>query len=176
MSFLPQFFKTLNSQSIQYCVWGNYEGLPKSLNGSDLDILVKDSNKINFKSILDDSLKIFSGKIVSYFYTAHSEHYRIAGIYEGKSWGIMIDVIYEEFYYKGKVYIPADWIWNFTTKYNDITVNDLGFSYLAGFLKELLHNGTVKEKYFLNSIAEIKKILESINFFLLLCTEKVFIL
>ncbi len=156
-NFLPYFFEALNSQSIQYCVWGNYEGLPTSLNGSDLDILVKESNKINFKSILNDSLKIFNGKIVSYFYTQHSEHYRIAGIYEGKSWGIMIDVIYEEFYYKGKVYIPADWIWDFTTKHNDITVNDLGFSYLAGFLKELLHNGVVKDKYFLNSIAEIKK-------------------
>jgi thymidylate kinase len=164
--FLPQFFNELNSHGIQYCVWGNYEFLPYDLNGSDLDVVVKESNKIIFKSILNDSRKKFNGKIVSYFDTKRSAHYRIAGIYKDISWGIMIDVIYEEFYYMDKIYLPSKWIRFFTIKHNEINVNDLGFSYLAGFLKELIHNGVVKEKYLTNTSLEIKSNSEKYKFFI----------
>ena len=164
--FIRHFFNKLNKSQIHYCVWGNHEFLPDDLNGSDLDIVVARNNHLNFKLILDDCLRQFSGKNVSYFNTQNSEHYRVAGIHEGDPWGIMIDVIYEEFYYMDKIYLPSKWIRFFTTKHNEINVNDLGFSYLAGFLKELIHNGVVKEKYLTNTSLEIKSNPEKYKFFI----------
>lgn len=40
-NFLKVFFRNLGESGIQYCVLRNYEHLPHSLNGSDLDILVR---------------------------------------------------------------------------------------------------------------------------------------
>ena len=54
--FLSPFFNTLNFQAISYCVWGNYELLPDSLNGSDLDIVVPEDNKISFKLVLKNHI------------------------------------------------------------------------------------------------------------------------
>lgn len=155
--FLPDLFENLNSQNIKYCVWGNYEFLPVHLNGSDLDIVVKEKHKDIFKSILKKCIRKYNGRIISYFNTNHSEHFRILGINDSDSWGILIDVMYEQLYFYGNVYLSNYWIWNFTSKHKNIIVNHLGFSYLAGFLKELLHNGNIKDKYFLNSISEIQK-------------------
>jgi len=164
--FIRHFFNKLNKSQINYCVWGNHESLPDDLNGSDLDIVVARNNHLNFKLILDDCLRQFSGKNVSYFDTQNSEHYRVAGIHEGDPWGIMIDVIYEEFYYMDKIYLPSKWIRFFTTKHNGINVNELGFSYLAGFLKELIHNGVVKDKYLTKTSLEIKSNPEKYKFFI----------
>jgi len=164
--FLRHFFNKLNNSQISYCVWGNHEFLPDDLNGSDLDIVVARDNKLNFKLILDDCLCQFGGKNVSYFDTPNSEHYRIAGIHKWNYWGIMIDVIYEEFYYANKIYLPSKWIRFFTTKHNEINVNDPGFSYLAGFLKELIHNGVVKNKYLTNTSFEIRSNPEKYKFFI----------
>lgn len=149
-NFLNLLFSELNAQNLQYCVWGNYEYLPDSLNGSDLDIIVKEQNRDDFRSILNKCLFEYFGKIVSYFDTINSEHFRIVGNYQDTYWGIMIDVMYEELYYKGRVYIPSKWIWEFRTDFRGIKVNELNFSYLAGFLKELLHHGNIKDKYFNN--------------------------
>ena len=152
MLFLKSFFKTLNKQKIKYCVWGNYDSLPNSLNGSDLDIVISRSDKLEFKQILSNQIEKLGGKVVSYFDTHNTEHYRIVGIQDNNSWGIMIDVIYDEFYYKSYIYFPSNWVWKILNIHNDIVVNEKRFSYLAGFLKELFHNGYVKDRYLINFI------------------------
>lgn len=156
MLFLKTFFKNLNNNKIKYCVWGNYDYLPESLNGSDLDIVIKSCHKFEFNQVLKDLIREFGGRVVSYFDTFNTEHYRIVGIRENKSWGIMIDVIYDEFYYKNTIYFPSNWVWKIQKKHNGVIVNDKRFSYLAGFLKELLHNGLVKDRYLINFIVDFK--------------------
>ena len=154
--FLKKLFFRLNSKSIEYCVWGNYDYLPESLNGSDLDIVIKSQSKFQFKKILIEETTQLGAKIVSYFDTANTEHYRIIGAKNSNSWGIMIDLIYDEFHYKNYIYFPSNWVWKIQNKHNGIIVNDKRFSYLAGFLKELLHNGFVKDRYLINFIADLK--------------------
>lgn len=153
---LSYFFKSLNDKNIKYCVWGNYTFLPESLNGSDLDIVIHGKNKIEFKNCFDKFINQFNGKVVSFFKTHNTVHYRIIGIYNNSPWGIMIDVIFDEFYYKDKIYFPSKWVWSIRKNHNGIIVNDIGFSYLAGFLKELLHKGFIKDRYLINVIAELK--------------------
>jgi len=53
--FLRELFKTLNNRQVKYCVLRNYETLPYSLDGSDLDILVtslKDLSKKGRKALV----------------------------------------------------------------------------------------------------------------------------
>lgn len=155
MTFLNTLFNELNNKYVSYCVWGNHDCLPNSLNGSDLDIVVEHKHKTHFFKILLQSLIQHQGKIVSYYKTANSEFFRILGITDKHYWGITIDIFYDELYYKGKIYIPSKWVSHFTILSNGIRVNDIGFSYLAGFLKELLHNKRVRDKYLSNAILEL---------------------
>lgn len=153
--FLSRFFHGLSENSVQYCVWGNYESLPRSLGGSDLDLLVRAGSDKKFKQVLKACVESFGGSFISFYKTNNASHFRVAGLHDELPWGIMIDVIYDQFYYKDKVYLPEKWAWHFLSDHNGITVNELQFSYIAGFLKELLHNGKVKDKYFYNAIAVI---------------------
>ena len=154
-SFLKTFFKKLNNTDIRYCVWGNHEFLPENLNGSDLDIIIKMEDKYDFQNLIRDTINKFNGKIISFYNTPNQEHYSILGKYRGQWWGIFIDVIFNTVTYRGQIYIPEKYVWLYTIEYKSIKVNDLGFSYLAGFLKELLHTGKPKDKYLLNSVKEL---------------------
>jgi len=157
-NFLKSFFDSLNAKNVEYCVWGNHENLPYSLNGSDLDIVVLSKDKGVFLSVLFQVIEKFEGRLVSYFRGFHTQHFRFASI----DWGIMIDVMYDNLYYNQIIYIPGRYIWSSQRKTFDIKVNDLDFSYLAGFLKELLHNGVVKQKY----LDGVRSNVEPYHFFL----------
>lgn len=154
MIFLNNFFQELNKHKVSYCVWGNYEGLPQSLNGSDLDIILHEEDKKLFFNILSQCIEQHQGKLVSYYKTSNSEFIRILST--ANSWGLTLDVFYNALHFKGNVLIPTKWITHFTTTHNDILVNDLGFSYLAGFFKELIHNSKVRDKYLLNTKIELQ--------------------
>lgn len=145
--FLPSLFDRLSQTDIDYCIWGNYLNLPFSIGDSDLDIVVSNDDATKLFHALDEVASEYGGKVVSFFKMPQSHHYRILGLFGNESWGIMIDVIWDDFRYEGRTYIAKSWIDYFKRDYRGLTVNELGFSYLAGLIKELIHNGHVKQKY-----------------------------
>jgi len=146
-TFLKHFFKTLNTTNIEYSVLRNYEGLPESLNGSDLDILISKNDTKSFYELLDKVLLDTNGKIITK-YGKLTPRICVSGFYNDEYFGIQFDVHEGILPYKIYEMFPVDFLINRSNTHNKIKVaNDEDASILA-FLKELLNNGICKEKYF----------------------------
>ena len=100
MNFLPQFFNTLNKQNIQYCVLRNYQQLPESTGGSDLDILINKRDALNFITLINEIADLYDGKIISIIPSNICPRICVLGSKE-RSWGIMIDLHYDVISYRG---------------------------------------------------------------------------
>lgn len=149
-NFLFLFFTTLNKNNISYCVLRNYESLPKSLNGSDLDILVAKKDINNFYNLLNQILEITSGKIITKYGILTPRICILGGI--GREWyGIQLDVHEGILPYKTSSMFSANFILKRAKKYNNILVaNDEDAVFIA-FLKQILNNGVSTDRYLIGA-------------------------
>jgi thymidylate kinase len=145
--FLKYFFDELNKEEISYCVLRNYEGLPDSLNGSDLDILVSKDNLEDFYTILDRSLDLNHGKIIVK-YGKVTPRICVAGISNNQYYGIQFDVHENILPYQTNNMFPVEFLLKRANRHNDILVANDNDAKLIAFFKEILNNGICKEKYF----------------------------
>lgn len=58
--FLEGFFSSLNKEAHKYAVMRNYEQLPKSVGGSDVDLLVDHENPNQIIGCIVDAIKTWS--------------------------------------------------------------------------------------------------------------------
>jgi hypothetical protein len=148
MSFLLQFFKELNDLDFNYCVLRNYEHLPLSTNGSDLDILINKKDSSVFFNLIKEIADNHNGKIISIIHSSICPRLCVLGNKEG-GWGIMIDLHYDVISYRGYTIFSNKNVWRNTFKYNgQITALNKKVDGLNGLFKELLNNGICDEKYF----------------------------
>src|SRR5690606_32231170 len=98
MSFLPQFFSALNVQNIEYSVLRNYQDLPSSTGGSDIDILINREDQRRFITVLLKVANCYNGKIVSAIESKICHKICMLGNSKN-SWGIMIDLHYDKVSY-----------------------------------------------------------------------------
>lgn len=147
MNFLPQFFNTLNNKNIQYCVLRNYQSLPESTGGSDLDILINKKDVEKFIAIMSEISNNYRGNIVSIISSDICPRICVLGN-EGTGWGIMIDLHYDEISYRGYTILSNKNVWKNTFQYNTIFALNKKADALIGLFKELLNNKTCKEKYY----------------------------
>jgi len=143
--FLESFFNGLNNGQVSYCVLRNYKMLPNSLGGSDLDILINKDKAEEFFSLLNKSIDLCNGKIVSVIDSNSCPRFCILG---KENWGVMIDLHYDQISYRGYTIIPNKLIWNNTFKFKNICVLNKKTDALIGLFKELLNNGKCSEKYY----------------------------
>ena len=147
-NFLSQFFNTLNTQDIQYSVLRNYQQLPQSTGGSDLDILINKKDATHFISIISEISNKYGGDIISIIPSDICPRICVLGN-KIKGWGVMIDLHYDEISYRGYTILSNKNIWINTFQYNNqISALNKKADGLIGLLKELLNNGTCDEKYF----------------------------
>jgi thymidylate kinase len=148
MSFLLQFFKELNDLDFNYCVLRNYEHLPLSTNGSDLDILINKKDSSVFFNLIKEIADNHNGKIISIIHSSICPRLCVLGNKEG-GWGIMLDLHYDVISYRGYTIFSNKNVWRNTFKYNgQITALNKKVDGLNGLFKELLNNGICDEKYF----------------------------
>ena len=95
--FLTLFFETLNSQNINYFVYGNYNELPADTGGSDIDIVIAECERKRFLTVFDKLMESTSAFVASYFKSTHSYMYRILNGNEGDYWGVQIDIFFKGF-------------------------------------------------------------------------------
>src|SRR5680860_36501 len=142
MNFLIQFFKSLDANCIRYCVLRNYQQLPNSTGESDLDILIDKKNAEQFLAIVEETGKANDGHIVSFIASPICPRICIMGS-KNQSWGLMIDLHYDEITYRGHTILSNTKVWENTFLYNKtITALNPKADALIGLLKELLNNGT----------------------------------
>lgn len=142
-NYLASLFNGLNSRDISYAVLRNYQSLPHNLGGSDVDIWVNPSHKEDFYQVLEDVARENAGYLVSY--TADSLCPRI--IYQGKDWGIQLDVHLGVAIHHGVPYMSDDIIKENITTHNDIKVLKEDCDGLIGFFKEILNNKKCRLDY-----------------------------
>jgi len=150
--FLEQFFQKLNDNDINYCVLRNYERLPLSTNGSDLDILIRENHLSLFNKALAESLIETNGAIVSVIESKICPRYCILGL-GTDPWGLMIDLFLDKIIYRSQTIISEEAIWENAYLHNSICVLNQRTDKLIALIKELLNNKTCSEKYY-NSFVE----------------------
>ena len=65
-NFVGKFFSEMNSNGIRYAVLRNYESLPESCGGSDLDIFVSSKDITKLGEILSKVSNSLDASLVSY--------------------------------------------------------------------------------------------------------------
>jgi len=145
--FLIPFFNEMSLNNIRYCVLRNYEKLPKSLDGSDLDILIDKVDVNVFYEILNRVIIETNGKIIIR-YGKLTPRICIAGHNSSSWYGIQLDVHEGILPYKTTNMFPIDYLLMRVNTHNTILVANNDDANLIAFLKEILHNRCCKEKYF----------------------------
>ncbi|MDC1168143.1 hypothetical protein OAT36_04450, partial [Flavobacteriaceae bacterium] len=126
----------------------NYQFLPFSTDGSDLDILINKKDSVYFYSLVKEIANANNGKIISVIDSSICPRLCVLGNKEG-GWGIMIDLHYDLISYRGYTIFSNKNVWRNTFKYNgQITALNKKADSFNGLFKELLNNGICDEKYF----------------------------
>ena len=149
--FLKNFFDRINEAEIEYCVLRNYESLPYSLNGSDLDILVGKTDLLRFREILTTVVRDNGGNIIAQYKT---------GLFYGmcfcaKSplgwWGVQCDV-YSEIVYRGIPYYDSQKVLTRSIMNNQIRICHSTDSDIITALKECLPNSIFRKDYYQKAV------------------------
>ena len=70
-NFIEMFFLMLNQEKIKYAVLRNYDLLPNSLDGSDIDMWVAQEDCERFFNLTMAKAKEYGGHLVSYIWKRH---------------------------------------------------------------------------------------------------------
>lgn len=152
--FLKQLFLVLNTNHIEYFIFGEYRNLPESTGSSDLDLMVNPKQIDQFILVLHRLLRHYNIKIASYYTNNNALFYRLISN-SNCYWGIQLDIFHKGFFYQTKEYFPIIEIQKDIIIHNGIRVLDFKKAYLIGFLKEIIHNHCSKDKYINGFIDEV---------------------
>lgn len=142
-NFVGKFFSEMNSNGIRYAVLRNYECLPESCGGSDLDIFVSSNDITKLGEILLKVSNSLNASLVSY--TASNKCPKLC--YLNTEEGIQMDIFVGAINYKTSVIVSEETIEENTRIYNGIKVLDDSLGNIIAFIKEILNNGKCKDKY-----------------------------
>ncbi len=132
----------LNNSNISYAVMRNYEDLPYSTGGSDLDIWVAEGDCGKFFDLTIEISKNYCGYLVSYIWKRCEPKLCLIG----PDFGLQIDV------YKGLVpignyvFYTGEVIVKHIVEYHGINVIDKNWCAIESLLKELLNTGGCDRK------------------------------
>jgi thymidylate kinase len=165
--FLKVFFEELNDANIRYCVLRNYEQLPNSTGGSDIDMWVHDGDIEQCIAVLTRTSESAKMQLVTFF----SDCTAIKVGCQNNIGGVQIDIFKGAIYYKQKVLVSGELIAANTKIYNRIQVLGKEFGDLLALIKELMNNSKIKDKYLIPiyakkdfySIEYLKKVLPNFN-------------
>ena len=147
-NLLRNLFATLNTSQIQYAVMRNYETLPESTGGSDLDILVGVEDGHAVKALLMETIQSNGGVPIG---IAQSYgFFKMSAIGQDSAsnqswWGLCID-INVGLYFKSYRLLAADEPLPICA-HHDIRVLPESFAGLLGVLKEVFNNGILPVRY-----------------------------
>jgi thymidylate kinase len=146
--FLSELFLQLNASGVRYAVMRNHQQLPRSLNGSDLDLLIAPRDAACATDIVFKVVEQTGGAPVG---TSRSRGFMkvyVLGKNRGLGagwWGVRLDLNFG-LYYRGLCLLDIDAPWP-VSKFRDISVLDDGFAGVLGMLKELLNNDRLSQRY-----------------------------
>ena len=149
--FLKSFFQGMKDSGIPYAVMRNYETLPFSLGGSDLDILFPHSKKVEVFRLLDIALYQAGGSVIGKIETKGFSKLFVFGKESEEWWGMPLDCFFGIFYFGSSELVDDKLLWNRLTDHNGVSVLPSGTAALLGVLKEVLYNDSLPRRYLLEA-------------------------
>ena len=143
-------FNYLNKAGVRYAVLRNFEALPDSVNGGDLDLMIHPDDTISALELVHEAIKDAGGTAIGVTRSPGFRQILAFGrdpMAESEWWGLCLD-IFDEVLYFGVVPLISDSIWiDGCEKIRDISVLRPELAAVLGVLKEVLYNGIVAPRY-----------------------------
>ena len=154
--FLTSLFSKFNKSNIRYCVLRNYDGLPLSTKGSDIDILVDKKEVEAFISILNLITTQNDGRILVFYRSGDFYRLCYCNPSYADGWGVQFDLHTDEIY-KGIAYYDKELLLNRVNLHNEIPVLNGNDAMVLALLKESLSNGVSRKGYLEKAAASYRK-------------------
>jgi thymidylate kinase len=149
--FLRELFAVFETMDVCYAVLRNYDTLPTSLNGSDLDILVHPDDAGKAKAAIGQGIARSGGAVLGYVDTANFIKIfslgKSIGLDPMQWWGARLDISLDLQYAGAAQLIDIEILRKRICRHNGIRVLDRQLAALLGVIKELLHNDMLPARY-----------------------------
>jgi thymidylate kinase len=147
-AFLSALFENLNSANIRYAVLRNYQTLPFSSGGSDLDLAVHPEDAIRAQDAIASAV-IQTRSFVLGAADRRKDFFQafVLGQNDSSWWGICIDVFSGVYYMGGAQLLENKSINLSVAIHQSIRVLTDDLAAVLGVAKELLHNGLLPPRY-----------------------------
>jgi thymidylate kinase len=145
--FLETFFRCLNENGIGYSVLRNYDDLPETSAGSDIDICFYDDEEAAVEQLLDAVLRS-GGYVLGTVISPGFRQFAIMGRYPGATrqwWGQLIDISSST--YKGLPIASKEVMREQTTSHNGISVLSPKVAAANALVKMILARGELDDRY-----------------------------
>ena len=148
--FLAKLFCNLNDHGVNYAVMRNYELLPMSANGSDLDLLVDPQQEQLIMKCILSSIRSADGIVLGRVDTVGLTKIFTLGQPDNEEntwWGLRLDIC-KGVVYRGSHNLIDDKVHSEHVKdHNGIKVLSSDLAAILGVFKEVLHNGVTSDRY-----------------------------
>lgn len=147
---LSRLFESLNNAGVHYAVMRNYETLPYSAAGSDLDLLIDPQQEKDAMDCIASAVRDAQGVAIGHVRTAGLRKVFAFGKPDNPEnpwWGLRIDICIGVVY-RGSFDLLDESVWNeHIEDHNGIKVLSHDMASVLGVLKEFLHNGHNGQRY-----------------------------
>lgn len=144
--FLAALFKGLERAGVRYCVLRNYQSLPDSLDGSDLDLLAVEGSFQRAIEVVRETVVAFGGRCISAYEVVGAVIRCYCGRVSGCWWGAQVD-LYRDISYEGVDTYDATTVVERAECVRGVRVASCTDASLIAFLKECLANGSARKNY-----------------------------
>lgn len=144
-AFLRTLFENIAKGNLSYCVLRNYEDLPNSAGGSDIDIAVLPESQSHISTLILQAAEIYGGHVIV-DYTGSGRFIRVLGFYNDEWWGVAID-LFGSIEFKGVEYLATRKIIKRGRNHGDIRVASDSDAVIIALIKELVANGKSRKGY-----------------------------
>lgn len=148
--FLKNLFEEFDDSKVRYAVMRNYEVLPNSVNGSDLDILIEPEQEMLARACVFTAIEAAGGVPIGCVDTVGL--FKIFAFGQGSNadnewWGLRMDISVGVIY-AGCSNMISDGVWiNHIEEHNGVKVLSSDLAAMIGVVKDLLYVGLLPTKY-----------------------------
>ncbi len=144
---LIELFSEFDRSRLRYCVCRNYEGLPFDLQGSDLDVFIKESQVGTAIAIIQAAAAKCGGFAIHHRRNDHLVQCQCIGFHpEGEPWGLQID-LKTGLRWRGMEYYSVDAVLDSALLKNGVRVAEEKEAVLVSLLEKTVYNVPVSRKF-----------------------------
>ena len=159
-AFLEKLFHNLNDSGLNYAVMRNYELLPRSADGSDLDLLIDPKQEQLIMDCISDSIRSANGIAIGLVNTVGLSKIFAFGQPDNEDdqwWGLRLDIC-KGVVYRGSHNLIEETVYSEHVKdHHGIKVLSSDLAAVLGVMKELLHNGEIGDRYIIEASDAVSK-------------------